>query len=216
MPASDELHERAGERGRPPRRDWRCGSGGQPARCSPRGLRRSRLPLRHCVDGRQLPGLRCYRRSSNWEEIRGLDLAPARSMRATAPERLLAATVTRSASTFATSEPGGGVAPAFLPKRNSGAIRARGPTGDDAARRRGAGAGLSAGGLLAAARRTGLATCRRIRLSMGTRSGGLVHASACWTRSSGSCSWRLAASARGPVRSAVVVHGVGIRAPRCR
>ena len=54
-------------------------------------------------------------------------------MRATAPERLLAATVTRSASTFATSEPGGGVAPAFLPKRNSGAIRARGPTGDDAA-----------------------------------------------------------------------------------
>ena len=56
--------ERAGERGRPPCRDWRCGSGGQPARCDPRGLRRSRLPLRHCVDGCQLPGLRCYRRSS--------------------------------------------------------------------------------------------------------------------------------------------------------
>ena len=54
-------------------------------------------------------------------------------MRARAPERLLAATVTRSASTFATSEPGGGVAPAFLPKRNSGPIRGRGPTGDDAA-----------------------------------------------------------------------------------
>ena len=60
----DELQERAGERGRPPRRDWRCGSGGQPARCGPRGLRRSRLPLRHCADGRQLAGLRCYRRSS--------------------------------------------------------------------------------------------------------------------------------------------------------
>ncbi len=28
------------------------------------GFAGSRLPLRHCVDGRQLPGLRCYRRSS--------------------------------------------------------------------------------------------------------------------------------------------------------
>ncbi len=81
-----------------------------------------------------------------------------------------------------------------------------------AARRR---VGLSAGGFLAAARRTGLATCHRIRLSMSTRRGGCFHPSACWTCSSGSCSWRLAASARGPVRSAVV-HGVGIRAPRYR
>ena len=54
-------------------------------------------------------------------------------MRAGAPERLLAATVTRSASTCATPEPGGGVAPAFLAKRNSGPIRGRGSTGDDAA-----------------------------------------------------------------------------------
>ena len=40
-------------------------------------------------------------RSSNWDEIRGPDVAPARSLRARVPERLLAATVTRSASTFA-------------------------------------------------------------------------------------------------------------------
>jgi hypothetical protein len=39
-------------------------------------------------------------KSSNWEEIRGLNLAPARSMRATALGHLLAATVTRSASTI--------------------------------------------------------------------------------------------------------------------
>ena len=32
-PGPDELRERGGERDRPRRRDWRCGSGDQPARC---------------------------------------------------------------------------------------------------------------------------------------------------------------------------------------
>ena len=60
-------------------------------------------------------------------------------------------------------------------------------------------------------------TCdfHRIRLSMSTRSGSF-HASACWTRSSDSCSWWPARSTRRPLGSAVagIVHGLGIRAPR--
>ena len=56
-------------------------------------------------------------------------------------------------------------------------------------------------------------TCdfHRIRLSMST-GGTLCHASAGWTRSSGSCSWTRAFCC-GPVRSAVV-PGFGICAPR--
>ena len=40
----DELRKRAGERCSPPPPDWRCGSGGQPARCGPRAGSAGRAP----------------------------------------------------------------------------------------------------------------------------------------------------------------------------
>jgi hypothetical protein len=55
-------------------------------------------------------------------------------------------------------------------------------------RRRGAGAGFSAGGFLAAALRTGLATSTASG-SPWARRVVSFHASACWTRSRVSCSW---------------------------
>lgn len=74
---------------------------------------------------------------------------------------------------------------------------------------------LSAGGLLAAALRTGHASSPA---SGSPWVHGVVpfHASACWTRSIDSCSWRLARGTRSPLGSAVggMVHGSGIRAPR--